>query len=161
GGDERDFEGLAEEGEHERAPLVERGWGSAARRPAPGARWETRPRPCAPELPFREYPRVRGGKGRPTPCPSPARPTLPVLTDPTTRFVRRLRSGEPAAWFELWENFGPVLRAQLAKWGKGAIGPETVKDLSQETLAALSDAIDRHDPGKGARFSTWLLAIAH
>mgnify|MGYP001246028676 CR=1 FL=1 len=84
-----------------------------------------------------------------------------MLSDPTTHFVRRLRAREPAAWFELWENFGPVLRGQLAKWGRGHIGPETVKDLSQETLAALSDAIDRHDPAKGARFSTWLLAIAH
>jgi RNA polymerase sigma factor (sigma-70 family) len=84
-----------------------------------------------------------------------------VLSDPTTQFVRRLRAREPAAWFELWENFGPVLRGQLARWGKGRIGPETVKDLSQETLAALSDAIDRHDPARGARFSTWLLAIAH
>src|SRR5690606_27172975 len=39
-------------------------------------------------------------------------------------------------------------------------GPETVRDLSQETLAALSDSIDRYDPARGARFSTWLLAIA-
>lgn len=84
-----------------------------------------------------------------------------MLSDPTTHFVRRLRAREPAAWFELWENFGPVLRGQLARWGKGRIGPETVQDLSQETLAALTDAIDRHDPEKGARFSTWLLAIAH
>lgn len=84
-----------------------------------------------------------------------------MLSDPTTHFVRRLRAREPAAWFELWENFGPVLRGQLARWGKGRIGPETVKDLSQETLAALTDAIDRHDPARGARFSTWLLAIAH
>ena len=84
-----------------------------------------------------------------------------MLSDPTTHFVRRLRAREPSAWFELWENFGPVLRGQLAKWGRGHIGPETVKDLSQETLAALSSAIDRHDPEKGARFSTWLLAIAH
>jgi len=84
-----------------------------------------------------------------------------VLSDPTTAFVRRLRAREPAAWFELWENFGPVLRGQLAKWGRGSIGPETVADLSQETLTALSDAIDRHDPDRGARFSTWLLAIAH
>jgi len=83
-----------------------------------------------------------------------------VLSDPTTDFVRRLRARDPAAWFELWENFGPVLRAQLAKWGRGRIGPETVKDLSQETLTALADAIHRHDPAKGARFSTWLLAIA-
>lgn len=84
-----------------------------------------------------------------------------MLIDPPTHFVRRLRAREPEAWFELWENFGPLLRGQLGKWGKGRIGPETVKDLSQETLAALTDAIDRHDPAKGARFSTWLLAIAH
>ena len=30
----------------------------------------------------------------------------------------------------------------------------------QETLAALSDSIDRYDPSRGARFSTWLLSIA-
>jgi len=83
-----------------------------------------------------------------------------VPNDLTTGFVRRLRAREPQAWFELWENFGPILRAQLSRWGRGRIGAETVKDLSQETLAALSGAIDRHDPSKGARFSTWLLAIA-
>lgn len=78
----------------------------------------------------------------------------------TTSFVARLRAQDQAAWFDLWETFGPVLRAQLTKWGKGRIGPETVRDLSQETLAALSDSIDRYDPARGARFSTWLLAIA-
>lgn len=80
--------------------------------------------------------------------------------DLTTGFIGRLRAREPQAWFELWENFGPILRAQLARWGRGRIGAETVKDLSQETLTALSGAIDRHDPSRGARFSTWLLAIA-
>ncbi len=78
----------------------------------------------------------------------------------TTSFVRRLRDRDEAAWFELWEVFGPVLRAQLAKWGRGRIGVETVRDLTQETLAALSDSIDRYDPSRGARFSTWLLSIA-
>ena len=78
----------------------------------------------------------------------------------TTNFVRRLRDRDESAWFELWETFGPVLRAQLAKWGKGRIGVETVRDLTQETLAALSDSIDRYDPQRGARFSTWLLSIA-
>ena len=78
----------------------------------------------------------------------------------TTTFVRRLRDRDEAAWFELWETFGPVLRAQLSKWGKGRIGIETVRDLTQETLAALSDSIDRYDPTRGARFSTWLLSIA-
>lgn len=83
-----------------------------------------------------------------------------MLNSMTTGFVNRLRANDQAAWFELWETFGPVIRAQLTKWGRGRIGPETVKDLSQETLAALSDSIDRYDPRKGARFSTWLLAIA-
>jgi RNA polymerase sigma factor (sigma-70 family) len=78
----------------------------------------------------------------------------------TTSFVKRLRDRDETAWFELWQVFGPVLRAQLAKWGKGRIGAETVRDLTQETLAALSDSIDRYDPSRGARFSTWLLSIA-
>jgi RNA polymerase sigma-70 factor (ECF subfamily) len=83
-----------------------------------------------------------------------------MLNSLTTSFIGRLRANDQAAWFELWETFGPVLRAQLTKWGKGRIGVETVRDLSQETLAALSDSIDRFDPQRGARFSTWLLAIA-
>jgi RNA polymerase sigma factor (sigma-70 family) len=74
--------------------------------------------------------------------------------------VNRLRANDQAAWFELWEIFGPVVRAQLTKWGRGRIGAETVRDLSQETLTALSNSIDRFDPSRGARFSTWLLAIA-
>ncbi len=78
----------------------------------------------------------------------------------TTSFVKRLRDRDETAWFELWETFGPVLRCQLAKWGKGRIGVETVRDLTQETLAALSDSLHRYDPSRGARFSTWLLSIA-
>lgn len=84
----------------------------------------------------------------------------PVQTDLSTGFIARLRSRNPEAWFELWETFGPVLSAQLQKWGRGRIGIETVQDLSQETMAALASAIDTHDPSRGARFSTWLLAIA-
>ena len=83
-----------------------------------------------------------------------------MLNSMTTSFVARLKRNDEAAWFELWETFGPVIRAQLAKWGKGRIGSQTVQDLSQETMAALSDSIDRYDPARGARFSTWLLAIA-
>ncbi len=83
-----------------------------------------------------------------------------MLSNLTTSFVARLRANDEAAWFELWEIFGPVVRAQLTKWGRGRIGVETVRDLSQETLAALSNSIDRYDPARGARFSTWLLAIA-
>ncbi|MGQ0627230.1 MAG: RNA polymerase sigma factor [Phycisphaerales bacterium] len=83
-----------------------------------------------------------------------------MLNQLTTSFIARLRAQDQAAWFDLWETFGPVLRVQLSKWGKGRIGPDTVQDLSQETMAALSDSIDKYDPAKGARFSTWLLAIA-
>lgn len=78
----------------------------------------------------------------------------------SSRFIGRLKARDPEAWFELWQIFGPVIQGTLTRWGRGVIGAETVRDLSQETLAALSDAIDRHDPSKGARFSTWLLAIA-
>ncbi|MDP7029685.1 MAG: sigma-70 family RNA polymerase sigma factor [Phycisphaerales bacterium] len=78
----------------------------------------------------------------------------------TTSFVRRLRDRDDAAWFELWQVFGPVLRGQLMKWGNGRVGFETVRDLSQQTLAALSTSIERFDPTRGVRFSTWLLAIA-
>lgn len=83
-----------------------------------------------------------------------------MLSSMTTSFIARLRANDEAAWFELWTTFGPVLRGQLMKWGRGRIGVETVRDLSQETLAALSGSIDRYDPARGARFSTWLLAIA-
>jgi RNA polymerase sigma factor (sigma-70 family) len=83
-----------------------------------------------------------------------------MLNSMTTSFIARLKQNDEAAWFELWETFGPVIRGQLSKWGRGRIGSQTVQDLSQETMAALSDSIDRYDPSRGARFSTWLLAIA-
>jgi RNA polymerase sigma factor (sigma-70 family) len=83
-----------------------------------------------------------------------------VMNTLTTSFVRRLRERDETAWFELWEVFGPVLRGQLTKWGRGRVGVETVRDLTQETLAALSTSIERYDPNRGARFSTWLLSIA-
>ena len=78
----------------------------------------------------------------------------------TTTFVRRLRQSDEAAWFELWQDFGPAIRFQLSKWGGGRIGFETVQDLTQDTLAALSKCVERYDPSRGARFSTWLLSIA-
>lgn len=77
-----------------------------------------------------------------------------------TSFLRRLRAREDAAWFELWEAFGPVIRATLARWSAGRVGEETLRDLTQDTLSALSGSIDRFDPTRGVRFSTWLLAIA-
>src|SRR6185436_5802393 len=83
-----------------------------------------------------------------------------MLTPMTTGFIGRLRCNDQAAWYELWETFGPVVRAQLTKCGKGRIGSETVRDLSQETLAALSQSIERCHPSRRGRSSTCLLAIA-
>lgn len=77
-----------------------------------------------------------------------------------TTFLRRLRARDERAWFELWEAFGPVVRGTLYRWGNGRLGEETLRDLTQDTLAALSDSIERFDPQRGVRFSTWLLAIA-
>lgn len=78
----------------------------------------------------------------------------------TTSFVARLRERDNEAWFELWTVFGPVIRSQLSRWGRGQVGAATVEDLTQDTLTALSGSIDRFDPARGARFSTWLLSIA-
>lgn len=83
-----------------------------------------------------------------------------MLHPVTTSFLARLKASDQSAWFELWQTFGPVLRAQLLKWGHGRIGAETAADLSQETLAELTESINRFDPTRGVRFSTWLLSIA-
>ena len=77
-----------------------------------------------------------------------------------TSFLRRLRARDERAWFELWQAFGPVIRGTLSRWGNGRLGEETLRDLTQDTLTALSDSIERFDPQRGVRFSTWLLAIA-
>lgn len=89
---------------------------------------------------------------------------MPAIQTPMhevdTTFLRRLRARDERAWFELWETFGPVVRGMLYRWGNGRLGEETLRDLTQDTLAALSDSIERFDPKRGVRFSTWLLAIA-
>jgi len=127
----------------------------------PRSRHATRGDPSARWYPHQDRPgRSRQDQTDPFSTRAAEATHSPMLNSPSTQFVTRLRANDQAAWFELWETFGPVLRAQLTKWGRGRIGAETVRDLSQETLAALSDSIDRFDPTRGARFSTWLLAIA-
>lgn len=84
----------------------------------------------------------------------------PSMHQVDTSFLRRLRARDERAWFELWQAFGPVIRGTLARWGNGRLGEETLRDLTQDTLTALSDSIERFDPQRGVRFSTWLLAIA-
>lgn len=118
--------------------------------PVQGTSWESPPVSC----------KGSHGRERREDATHPGAPYAEEVQDLSTHFIGRLRSRDADAWFELWETFGPILRAQLARWGRGRIGAETIQDLSQETLTALAGAIDRHDPSKGAKFSTWLLAIA-
>lgn len=77
-----------------------------------------------------------------------------------TQFVSRLKRGDDDAWFELWEVFGPALERMVERFARRCFTPETVRDVSQETLSRLSREIHRYDPARGARFSTWLFQIA-
>jgi RNA polymerase sigma factor (sigma-70 family) len=89
-----------------------------------------------------------------------SRSVTAAMNDLSTRFVLRLRQSDAAAWWELFEMFGPVLRQRFDRWGNGFIGDETVRDLSQQTLAALAQSMQRHDPSRSRTFASWLLAIA-
>jgi RNA polymerase sigma-70 factor, ECF subfamily len=82
------------------------------------------------------------------------------LRNVDTEFLKRLRSGDDAAWFELWEVFGPALERMVERFGRRCFTPETIRDVSQETLMRLAREVHRFDPQRGARFSTWLFQIA-
>jgi len=77
-----------------------------------------------------------------------------------TQFLKRLKNREDAAWFELWEVFGPALERMVERFGRRRFSPETVRDVSQETLMRVAKDVHRFDPNRGARFSTWLFQIA-
>ena len=78
-----------------------------------------------------------------------------------TQFLRRLKKGDDDAWFELWEVFGPALERMVERFARRCFTPDTVRDVSQETLYRLAKEIHRFDPERGTRFSTWLFQIAH
>ena len=42
-----------------------------------------------------------------------------MLTTLTTNFIGRLKRNDEAAWFELWETFGPVIRGAARQVGQG------------------------------------------
>ncbi len=84
--------------------------------------------------------------------------TLPRVD---SAFLDRLRRRDDRAWTELWEVFGPVLERMVTRFARRCFTPETVRDISQETLLRLAREIHRFDPGRGTRFSTWLFRIAH
>jgi RNA polymerase sigma factor (sigma-70 family) len=77
-----------------------------------------------------------------------------------TRFLRRLKDHEEDAWYEFFDVFGPALSRMIERFGHRCFTPDTVRDISQETLLRLSREIHRFDPGRGVRFSTWLFEIA-
>jgi RNA polymerase sigma factor (sigma-70 family) len=78
-----------------------------------------------------------------------------------TEFLGRLKRRDDDAWFELWEVFGPALERMVERFARRCFSPDTVRDISQETLLRLSNEIHRFDPERGTRFSTWLFQIAH
>ena len=78
-----------------------------------------------------------------------------------TEFLRRLKNRDDDAWFELWEVFGPALERMVERFARRCFSPDTVRDVSQETLLRLAKEIHRFDPDRGTRFSTWLFQIAH
>lgn len=78
-----------------------------------------------------------------------------------TEFLGRLKRQDDDAWFELWEVFGPALERMVERFARRCFSPDTVRDVSQETLLRLAKEIHRFDPARGTRFSTWLFQIAH
>jgi RNA polymerase sigma factor (sigma-70 family) len=60
----------------------------------------------------------------------------------------------------MWDVFGPSIERMIGSIASRFFGQETIKDVSQETLARVYQEIGKFDPGRGVKFSTWLYAIA-
>jgi RNA polymerase sigma factor (sigma-70 family) len=78
----------------------------------------------------------------------------------STRFIERLQRRDEAAWLELWEVFGHSIERMVESIARRYFSPETVKDIRQETLLEVFRNIERFDPGRGVKLSTWLYSIA-
>jgi RNA polymerase sigma factor (sigma-70 family) len=77
-----------------------------------------------------------------------------------TDLLGRLKKADAAAWYEMWEVFGPSIERLIGSIASRYFGQETIKDVSQETLARVYQEIAKFDPNRGVKFSTWLYAIA-
>jgi RNA polymerase sigma factor (sigma-70 family) len=77
-----------------------------------------------------------------------------------TDLLGRLKRADAAAWYEMWDVFGPSIERMIGSIASRYFGQETIKDVSQETLARVYQEIGKFDPGRGVKFSTWLYAIA-
>jgi RNA polymerase sigma-70 factor, ECF subfamily len=71
--------------------------------------------------------------------------------------ARGLRSGEPAAWHALYDEFARPIWEAVARQA----GPREadVADIVQETFMAAARGAGQFDPGRGT-LSTWLFGIA-
>ncbi|CAG0934210.1 partial ECF RNA polymerase sigma factor SigW, partial [Planctomycetaceae bacterium] len=77
-----------------------------------------------------------------------------------TDLLGRLKKADSSAWYEMWEVFGPSIERLIGSIASRYFGQETIKDVSQETLARVYQEIGKFDPHRGVKFSTWLYAIA-
>jgi RNA polymerase sigma factor (sigma-70 family) len=77
-----------------------------------------------------------------------------------TDLLGRLKKADASAWYEMWEVFGPSIERLIGSIASRYFGQETIKDVSQETLARVYQEISKFDPNRGVKFSTWLYAIA-
>jgi RNA polymerase sigma factor (sigma-70 family) len=77
-----------------------------------------------------------------------------------TDLLGRLKKADASAWYEMWEVFGPSIERLIGSIASRYFGQETIKDVSQETLARVYQEIGKFDPNRGVKFSTWLYAIA-
>lgn len=77
-----------------------------------------------------------------------------------TDLLGRLKKADASAWYEMWDVFGPSIERLIGSIASRYFGQETIKDVSQETLARVYQEIAKFDPNRGVKFSTWLYAIA-
>jgi RNA polymerase sigma factor (sigma-70 family) len=77
-----------------------------------------------------------------------------------TDLLGRLKRADSGAWYEMWDVFGPSIERMIGSIASRFFGQETIKDVSQETLARVYQEIAKFDPSRGVKFSTWLYAIA-
>ncbi|NUQ36106.1 MAG: hypothetical protein HUU29_14325, partial [Planctomycetaceae bacterium] len=83
-----------------------------------------------------------------------------TMLNVNTDLLVRLKAKDASAWYELWEVFGPSIERIVGSIANRYFSQETVKDVSQETLARVYKEIARFDQKRGVKFSTWLYAIA-
>lgn len=70
-----------------------------------------------------------------------------------TDLLGRLKRADSGAWYEMWDVFGPSIERMIGSIASRFFGQETIKDVSQETLARVYQEIAKFDPSRGVKFS--------